>query len=119
MFGYHDGLEAATFMMNGLVRDFNVGVLPKGASEAKPVLMWLEGGKPYGHFACLVQMIEKMFESGRPTYPVERTLLVSGMLDFALESRFQGYKRLETPGLDVVYEAPRESNYCQGAPVWA
>ena len=119
LFGYNDGLEAATFMMNGLVRDFNVGVLPNRASEPKPVLMWLEGGKPYGHFACLVQMIEKMFESGRPTYPVERTLLVSGMLDFALESRFQGHKRLETPQLDVEYEAPQESKYCKGAPVWA
>ncbi len=119
LFGYRDGLEAATFMMNGLVNDFNAGVLPKGSSEAKPVLMWLENAKPYGHFACLVQMIEKMFETGKPTYPVERTLLVSGMLDFALESRFQGYKRLKTPELDVKYEARRESHYCKGDPIWA
>lgn len=119
LFGYKDGLEAATFMMNGLVGDFNVGVIPKGKNEPESTLMWLENGKPYGHFACLVQMIEKMFESGRPTYPVERTLIVSGMLDFGLESRFQGYKRLRTPELDVKYQAPRESNYCKGSPVWA
>jgi hypothetical protein len=106
-------------MMSGLVGDFNVGVLAKGKSEPEATLMWLENGKPYGHFACLVQMIEKMFESGKPTYPVERTLIVSGMLDFAIESGFQGYKRLQTPELDVRYQATRESHYCKGSPIWA
>jgi hypothetical protein len=60
--------------------------------------------------------IEKMFESGQATYPVERTLLTSGTLDFALESRFQGYKKLETPELNVRYLVPKRSNFCAGPP---
>jgi len=29
--------------------------------------------------------------------PVERTMLTSGILDFALDSRIKGYKKLDTP----------------------
>ena len=116
---YRDGLEAATFMLNGAVRDFTVAVDVEGRSEPVSTLMWLEGGKPYRHFAYLSKQIEKMFESGTPTYPVQRTLLVSGVLDFCMESRFQGYKKLETPELAVRYESPRESNFCKGPPPWA
>ncbi len=116
---YRDSLEAATFMLNGAVRDFTVAVDVEGRSEPVSTLMWLEGGKPYRHFACLSKQIEKMFESGTPTYPVQRTLLVSGVLDFCMESRFQGYKKLETPELAVRYESPRESNFCKGPPPWA
>jgi len=91
----------------------------EGRSEPISTMIWLEYKQPVRHFACLVKMIEPMFETGKPSYPVERTLLTSGMLDFALESRFQGYRRIETPQLAVRYEAPRESQFCRGVPPWA
>ena len=118
IYEYRDGLPAATFMLNGAVRDFTVAVDVAGRAEPVSTLMWLEGGKPYGHFACLVQQIEKMFESGVASYPVERTLLVSGLLDFAMESRFQGYKRLMTDELSVRYQTDEAPDYCRGKPPW-
>ncbi|HTM49640.1 MAG TPA: hypothetical protein VL285_13190 [Bryobacteraceae bacterium] len=108
---YRDGLKAAAFLMTGAVKDFTVA-LDIGRAEPLSVLMWLEEGKPYGHFGCLVRNIEKMFETGQPTYPVERTLLTSGILDFAMESRFRAYKRLATRELDVRYRMTNESHYC-------
>ena len=113
---YRDGLQAAAFLLTGGVRDFTVAIDAEGRSEPVSTLMWLQSGKPHRHFACLVMNIEKMFETGEATYPVERTLLTSGTLDFALESRFQNYKRLETPELAVRYWVPRRSSYCKGAP---
>ena len=56
--------------------------------------------------ACLASKIEEMFETGRAPYPVERTLLVSGMLESCLTSNAQGQKRIETPHLAVRYKAP-------------
>ena len=113
---YRDGLQAAAFLLTGGVRDFTVAIDVEGRSEPVSTLMWLQSGKPHRHFACLVMNIEKMFETGDATYPVERTLLTSGTLDFALESRFQGYKRLETPELAVRYWVPERSHFCKGAP---
>jgi hypothetical protein len=111
---YRDGLKAAAFLMTGAVKDFTVALDVEGAPPIS-LLMWLENGKPFGHFACLVRNIEEMFETGTPPYPVERTLLTSGILDFALESRFRGYKRISTPELDVRYRAGGSSHFCRDA----
>src|SRR2546427_6779139 len=56
--------------------------------------------------ACLVSKIEQLFATGKAPYPVERTLIVSGMLESCLTSRLEGQKRLETPRLQVRYSAP-------------
>lgn len=55
--------------------------------------MHLQPGRPHHHFGCLVKQIEIMFSTGKPPYPVERTMLTSGILDFALESRIQGHEK--------------------------
>ncbi len=109
---YRDGLEAAAFMMNGVAQDAAAAVEVEGRAEPVATLMWLEEGRPFQHFACLIQAIERMFETGRPTYPAERTLLTSGVLEAVLDSKFQGHRRLETPHLAVTYTAPRQGFFC-------
>ncbi|HUQ90835.1 MAG TPA: hypothetical protein VM120_04070 [Bryobacteraceae bacterium] len=109
---YRDGLEAAAFMTNGIAKDACTAVEVEGKAEPVATLMWLEEGRPFGHFACLVHAIEKMFETGRPTYPAERTLLTSGVLEAVINSKFEQGKRLETPHLAVKYTAPRQGFFC-------
>ena len=43
-----------------------------------------------------------MFLTQKSQYPVERTLLTSGILEAALTSRHQGQVRLKTPWLENV-----------------
>lgn len=113
---YRDGLEAAAFLLTGGVSDFTVAIEVEGQARPVSTLMWAEDRRPYWHFACLVQNIEKMFETGVATYPVERTLLASAALDWLLESRIRDHQRLETPQLAIGYRVPKESFYCRGAP---
>ena len=63
--------------------------------------------------ACLMHKVEQMFETGAAPYPVERTLLVSGMLESCLTSKLQDHARLETPHLAVAYKPPRESQFAR------
>jgi hypothetical protein len=109
---YRDGLEAAAFMTNGIAQDAATAVAVEGRSEPAATLMWLQEGRPFQHFACLVQAIEKMFETGKPTYPAERTLLTSGVLEAILNSKFENGRRIETPHLKVTYTAPRQGFFC-------
>lgn len=110
---YRDGLQAAAFMTNGVAQDACTAVAVEGRAEPVSTLMWLEEGKKtYQHFAFLVQAVEKMFETGKPTYPVERTLLTSGVLEAIIDSRAAGHKRLETPHLNIRYTAPRQGFFC-------
>jgi hypothetical protein len=110
---YNDGLKGAAFLLTGLLEDFTVAVDVEGRSAPVSTLMNLQNHRPHHHFGCLVKNIEILFETGHSPYPVERTLLTSGILDFALESRFQGYRKLSTPGLaEVRYQTPNASHFC-------
>lgn len=109
---YNDGLKAAAFLMTGLVQDFTYAVDLEGQQKPFSTLMKLQAGRPHYHFGCLVKKIEIMFKTGKAPYPVERTMLSSGILDFALESRILGYKKLETPELSRVrYLTSSESHF--------
>ena len=56
------------------------------------------------NFSMLVHGIAQMYQTGKPSHPVERTLLTTGALSFLMESASQGHKRLETPMLRVSYK---------------
>ncbi len=99
---YNDGLKAAAFLLTGLLQDFTYAIDIEGQEKPFSTLMKLQGGKPHYHFGCLVKNMEIMFKTGKPPYPVERTMLSSGILDFALESRILGHKIVETPELSKV-----------------
>ena len=64
----------------------------------------LQDGKPFGHFGDLMKAIDQMIHTGQPAYPVERTLLATGVLDAVMHSLADEGKRRETPELDVRYQ---------------
>jgi hypothetical protein len=108
---YQDGLQAAAFMLNGHTRARTFA--GKLRNKAEPVgthfgFLKPEGHRSLPHFDGLVHCIEEMFVTGKPCYPVERTLLTTGTLAFLFESR-AWKKRIETPELRIRYRAPRDT----------
>jgi hypothetical protein len=109
---YRDGVKATLLMLNGAVKDFTFAArLKGGAVHSTQFLLTPEPNVTYS--ACLVRKIEELFETGKAPYPVERTLLVSGVLESCLTSRLEGQKLLPTPHLDVHYQAPRQSQHAR------
>ncbi|MEO2049105.1 MAG: hypothetical protein ABGX16_21305, partial [Pirellulales bacterium] len=75
---------------------------------------FLRSPGPNVHYsACLASNIEEMFATGKAPYPIERTLLVSGMLERCLESMVQGNRRLATPELNVRYRVGDASHHAR------
>ncbi|MCC7498431.1 MAG: hypothetical protein IT160_12690 [Bryobacterales bacterium] len=102
---YNDGVKATLLMLNGVVADYNVAVRIKGMPP-QAVQFLLTPVPNVTYSACLVSKIEEMIMTGRAPYPVERTQLVSGVLEACLTSKLMNQQRLETPNLAVSYRAP-------------
>lgn len=103
---FNDGLRTSVLMLGGAVSEFAFVGERSGGIES----CWFYGQneQPFGHFTFLVRQIESLILSGRPPYPVDRTLLTTGILDAAMRSRFEGHVTIETPELDISYDAPPE-----------
>ena len=100
---YRDGFRTAVAMLSPFSRQF--ATVLKLPGQAKPLAnwFWLQDGKPYGHFEHLARAIEHMVHTGRPAYPVERTLLTTGILDRVMHSVLHKGKKYATPELAIKY----------------
>jgi hypothetical protein len=110
---HRDGLRTTLLMLNGAVKDFTFAARLRGLQGLQSTQFFLSPEPNVTYSACLVAKIEELFETARAPYPVERTLLVGGILESCLTSRIQNHQRLETPHLAVRYRAPRESQHCR------
>jgi hypothetical protein len=99
---YRDGLHATMMMLDGAIKDFNFAARVRGSGVIS-TQFFLTPVPNVTYSACLVQKIEEMFTTGKAPYPIERTLLTSGILESCLESKKQNSARLETPALSVTY----------------
>jgi hypothetical protein len=108
-----DGLRTTLLMLNGAVRDFTFAARVQGMRGIASTQFFLPPEPNVTYSACLASKIEEMILTGRAPYPVERTLLVSGVLEACLRSRAEGHRRLETPHLAVRYQPPRASQHAR------
>lgn len=112
---HNDGLKCTLLLLSGLIRDFNFAAYVEGQREPWSTQMYLpmpDGRTTLANFfSPLVNNVEKMYLTGKPTYPVERTLLTTGLTAAGVDSLYAGQKRLDTPHLAIRYEAPRESSF--------
>ena len=110
-----DGLKSTMTLMNGLVQDFNFAAQLEGRDTPLSTQMYLP--MPPAHttlanfFSPQVNNVEQMFLTGVASYPVERTLLTSGLVIAGVDSLNQDQQRIETPHLDIAYHSTEESTF--------
>jgi hypothetical protein len=110
-----DGTKCTLLLMSGLVRDFNFAAYVNGSRDPWSTQMYLP--MPDGRttlasfFSPLVNHMEKLFLTGRAPYPVERTLLTTGLTAAGIDSLYLGQKRFETPHLAIGYQPTEESTF--------
>jgi hypothetical protein len=99
---YKDGLRATVLKIGRSSTRWNFACRMKGDREVKALRYYVGPWKNRNLFKALSHAIQHMIRTGKPPYPVERTLLASGVLDAAMHSRAAG-KGLATPHLEFGY----------------
>lgn len=112
---HSDGLRCTMLLMNGLVRDFNFAARLEGATKPFSTQLYLpmpDGRTTLANFfSPLVFQMERMFLTGQPSYPIERTLLTTGLTASGVESLYRNQVRVATDHLAIQYQPPAESMF--------
>jgi hypothetical protein len=107
---HRDGFRTTLFMLP--IHDFNYAGLNAKTGEVISCQMYLpmptHGSTTADFFNPQIRHIERMILENRAPYPVERTLLTSGMTLAGVES-FHRDAPVDTPEMAVHYSAPKQS----------
>ncbi len=110
---HRDGFRTSIFLTG--IQDFNYAGYRRDTQEIVSCQMYLpmptHGSTTADFFNPLTRHIEQMILTGRAAYPVERTLLTSGMVIGGVESLFRGQVPFATPQMEVRYQGPQESQF--------
>ncbi len=110
---HRDGFRTAMFLTS--IQDFNYAGLRRDTGEIISCQMYLpmptHSATTADFFNPLIRHIEAMVLENRAAYPVERTLLTSGMTLAAVDSIHRGHTVVETPEMKVAYKGPAESTF--------
>lgn len=110
-----DGFHTAIFLTG--IRDFNYAGMRADNGKIVGCQMMLpmpgQSATTADFFNPLTFHVEQMIVHQKTAYPVERTLLTSGMVIGGVESLHSGQIEIETPDMRVEYQAAEESMFWQ------
>jgi hypothetical protein len=114
---YRDGLRATVFAVGNTSNRWNFACRLKG--DAKPRSLAIYNG-PWGNrclFKALSHAIQHLFAHGAEPYPLERTLLTTGMTEAVMKSHTGG-QPVETPHLAISYRSPDWRDFRENGESW-
>lgn len=101
---YRDGLRGTVLRVGSDGTHWYFACKAKEKAEPLATSFYVGPWDNRNLFKALSHAIQWHFRHKRPPYPIERTLLTTGALAAAMDSRFEGGKLLETPQLAIAYE---------------
>ena len=101
---YRDGLRATVLRIGNSATRWNFACRLAGKPEPLATSFYVGPWENRNLFKALSHAIQTHIREQQAPYPVERTHLVTGVLAAAMDSRFEKYKLLATPHLEIVYK---------------
>ncbi|HLN29094.1 MAG TPA: hypothetical protein VK395_15200 [Gemmataceae bacterium] len=102
---YKDGLRGCVLKVGQSGIRWNFACRLKGDPQPHATRFYVGPWQNRNLFKALSHAIQHHFRTGIAPYPVERTLLSSGVLDASMHSRAQAGELLKTPHLEFAYAA--------------
>jgi hypothetical protein len=112
---YRDGLRGSVLLLHGHTDDTTFACKIDGEERPASTLFLLPAPPGAAFLQALTMKIEDFLATGRPSQPIERTVLTGGILDSVLESRVRKHDRLQTPDLEITYEPPAQAGFMRGS----
>ena len=107
---YLDGLRVTVLMLAGYAEQWGAAVRVRGHDDPLAYSFIQDRSRSHSNFSHLSFMVEEHILHGRSPYPVERTLLASGLIDAAMTSHYEDGRRIDTPYLNIQYAPPDAPN---------
>jgi hypothetical protein len=105
LLGYKDGLRALVLKVGRSGTRWAFACKLRGDPKLYATRFYVGPWANRNLFKALAHAIQHRFRRGKAPYPVERALLVTGVLDASMRSRAPAGKALATPHLEFGYAA--------------
>lgn len=109
---YRDGKKAIALKVGDSGTRWNFACQVEGEKTPRATSFYVGPWQNRNLFRALSHAIQIHFREKRAPYPVERTLLTTGILAAEMDSRAEGGRTVSTPELEIVY-APRDFRRCR------
>ncbi len=101
---YVDGLNALLLKVGNDATRWNFATKVEEGGHSQGTSFYVGPWNNRNLFKALAHAIQSMFVTGKVPYPVERTLLTTGILDAAMDSRLRHGEVVSTPQLQFAYQ---------------
>ena len=108
---HSDGLKMSMLLIEGIVHDFTFAARLTNQPRPLSLQMFLSPREICNFFNPLTNATEQLFRERRAPYPIERTLLTTGLTAAGIESLFRKQTLLKTPHLNIHYRPTKSSTY--------
>jgi len=115
---YADGLRAAVVRIGDDNIRWNFACQLKNEVQARATRYYNGPWRGRWGFKAFAHAIQHFIRHQRAPAPVERTLLVTGVLEAAMQSRHAGGVEVPTPHLEFGYETRDYDRFCEHGRTW-
>ena len=99
---HRDGLRSTILVLDGVVADYNFAVRTSDGRIVSAQI-YRPPAPTAHHFTRLAEVIEDFFRTHKQPWPLERSLLLSGLLQMIRNPTAQNGRPIETPTLKISY----------------